>query len=443
MGTHYESRTHQQQQTRPSSRQVLAILIASVLGLIALAAIVLTLAGAFSSGGGTPPAPSQPVSSLYAVESSSPVTDASGQRWTPDPYSRGGSLLREHVFISNTHSPQLYESERIGVTSLNVPLRTEGPYLVVLYFAETAGAKPEQRIFDVMNGGRLVAHVDVAGEVGALTPYHVAFTTRASKHSLAIHFKALKGRPILSAVRITPVSPSVQLPAQRLVWSDEFNGPSGSQPSTAKWTYDLGRGWGQDARYTSSAANASLNGNGDLTLAALPEGAKGYTSARLTTRSTFAMGFGAASARIRVAGQRGVVSTFWALGADERSTWPYSGEIDPAEVRGSQPKILIEAVHTHCGQSPCPIVWNRASDVPLSSGFHTFTVERAPGVMIYLLDGRQTASLTSADLPARSWVFDKRFYLLLNLIVGGWGSKPEQSTHWPIKMHVDWVRVFA
>ena len=42
-----------------------------------------------------------------------------------------------------------------------------------------------------------------------------------------------------------PAQPALAQPAPpqtswQLVWSDEFNGPAGSQPNPTYWTYDLG-----------------------------------------------------------------------------------------------------------------------------------------------------------------------------------------------------------
>jgi beta-glucanase (GH16 family) len=38
-------------------------------------------------------------------------------------------------------------------------------------------------------------------------------------------------------------------------------------------------------------------------------------------------------------------------------------------------------------------------------------------------------------------VFDKPFFLILDLAVGGWAGSPN-STSFPAKMLVDWVRVY-
>src|SRR5712691_6392218 len=82
----------------------------------------------------------------------------------------------------------------------------------------------------------------------------------------------------------------------RLVWSDEFDGPSGSAVDSSKWSFDIGgNGWGNNEleTYTSRTANAYRDG-GMLVIKALKETLTGsdgitrnYTSARLLTKNKF------------------------------------------------------------------------------------------------------------------------------------------------------------
>lgn len=426
---------------RDASRQrIAATALAALLAAIGVA--VLLFAWAARKPARLPPP--APVGSLQAIESGTAVTDADGGAWVPDRYSQGGSIASSEVPIAHTATPALYRSERLGIRSVAVPLRANGSYLVVLYFAETSDASPGERTFDVRADGRYIATIDVARDVGALEPYHLPFTVHVTNRRLSIEFVAHRGEPILSALRVTPVASTLEIPPGRLLFDDEFNGPQGSPPASARWSYDLGGGWGQRAYYTDRSSNVSLDGAGHLVIAARNDAgaAHAITSARITTDNRFAFGYGVAQARVEVAGQPGFASAFWGLGTGN-ARWPRSGEIDPLEVRGSNPRALIQALHMPDGAGTHRVVWERAPGFSLAAGFHTAAVEHAPGVVVYSLDGRQTASLTTADVPRGSWVFDKSFVLILNLIAGGWAGPPRSSTQWPVTMSVDWVRVFS
>src|SRR5436190_12615574 len=56
-------------------------------------------------------------------------------------------------------------------------------------------------------------------------------------------------------------------PAWTLVWSEEFTGPAGSQPSGTIWNYETGGdGWGNNElqSYTARPQNVALEGAGNL-----------------------------------------------------------------------------------------------------------------------------------------------------------------------------------
>ena len=95
----------------------------------------------------------------------------------------------------------------------------------------------------------------------------------------------------------------------RLVWHDEFDGPAGSAPNPAMWTYDVGGGgWGnlELQFYTARTQNAFLDGDGTLVIhaAAEPYMGSAYTSARLKTQGLFQQAYGRFEVRARVTAVR-------------------------------------------------------------------------------------------------------------------------------------------
>lgn len=246
--------------------------------------------------------------------------------------------------------------------------------------------------------------------------------------------------------------------APRLVWSEEFNGSTGSSPNPNAWNFDTGgKGWGNQEleSYTSRLQNAELDGKGDLDITARAEdyiGSDGiprqYTSARLQTLHKFQFQYGLVEARIQVPAGKGLWPAFWLLGDEayaNEHTWPYCGEIDAMEVLGSEPNIVHGTLHAAWPWAPKDgMGGSAASSTPLSAGFHIYGVEWAPQRISFLLDGTVYKTITPADLPSGTpWPFDHPFFLLLNLAVGGeWPGAPNTSTQFPAHMLVDWVRVW-
>ncbi len=136
-----------------------------------------------------------------------------------------------------------------------------------------------------------------------------------------------------------------------LVWSDEFEGDSGTAPNAAKWTYDLGtgqNGWGNNElqTYTQSPKNVCLDGSGNLVITALKDLSGNYTSARVKTEGLFAQQYGRIEARIKTPTGSGIWPAFWMLGNNiDNVGWPQCGEIDIMEQKGKYSNITYGSIH--------------------------------------------------------------------------------------------------
>ena len=242
-----------------------------------------------------------------------------------------------------------------------------------------------------------------------------------------------------------------------LIWSDEFNGTNGSQPDPSKWTYDIGgSGWGNHELeyYTNRRENARIE-NGNLVITArqephkAPNGAEfDYTSARLKTQGLFSQAYGRFEARIKLPAGQGLWPAFWMLGDNFGSAgWPKCGEIDIMENIGKEPGINHGSVHG-------PSSTNATSDLTatislpagqtLSNDFHVYAVEWEPDTIRFYLDANLYVAFSAAQWPpGGTWVFDHRFFLILNVAIGGdWPGSPDDSTEFPQTMLVDYVRVY-
>ena len=248
--------------------------------------------------------------------------------------------------------------------------------------------------------------------------------------------------------------PDARGAAKPLAWHEEFNGRRGARPDQRKWSFETGYGWGDRElqSYTSRPRNASLDGRGHLVITARRERYTGldqrpanYTSARINSRAKFEFAYGRVEARIRVPRGRGLLPAFWALGRNlDAVGWPAAGEIDVMEVFGGDPFTAHGTLHgPRAGHERYSVGATRRTSAPLSDGFHVYGVSWRPGRIAFRLDGDVYAVRTPSDLPSgSSWRFDRPFFLLLNVAVGPrWLGAPDETTPWPARMLVDWVRV--
>jgi beta-glucanase (GH16 family) len=240
-----------------------------------------------------------------------------------------------------------------------------------------------------------------------------------------------------------------------LVWSDEFNGP-GSAVDRSKWVLETGgEGWGNEELeyYTNRRENMSVH-DGNLVIKAEaaryagPDGViRNYTSGRLKTLGKFSQAYGRFEARIKIPFGQGMWPAFWMLGDDiDKVGWPACGEIDIMENIGKEPGISHGSIHGpgYIGTDGIEAPYTVPSKQHFADDFHVFAIEWDLDSISFYVDHDLYVRRTRADLkPGWKWVFDKPFFLILNLAVGGdWPGNPDPTTVFPQTMLVDYVHVF-
>ena len=237
-------------------------------------------------------------------------------------------------------------------------------------------------------------------------------------------------------------SDSTALAGLTLVWHDEFDS---SSIDRTKWNFEVnGNGGGNNELqyYTDRAVNAWQE-QGWLVIQALQEGylGKSYTSARMNTSRKGDWLYGRVDVKAKLPRGPGLWPAIWMMPTDSYyGGWPKSGEIDIMELLGQTPTIVYGTIH-----------WAE-NGVHLSSGgrdtlktgrtfaddFHLFSFEWSADSLKWFVD--RSLYHTERNGPP----FDKRFFLILNVAVGGnWPGSPDASTSFPQVMIIDYVRVYA
>lgn len=142
--------------------------------------------------------------------------------------------------------------------------------------------------------------------------------------------------------------------------------------------------------------------------------------------------------------------------ASSYGAWPRSGEIDIMEYRGQRPTEAIGTLHfgpawDNKGQAGSG---EKKFAFDFSKDFHVFTLDWNASRIQWLVDGTvmHTETLNRNFWPglytANGSPFDKNFYLILNLAVGGAffnGEKfdPSEADGWAKNtLEIDYVRKF-
>ncbi|MAP02689.1 MAG: glycoside hydrolase [Candidatus Marinimicrobia bacterium] len=238
-----------------------------------------------------------------------------------------------------------------------------------------------------------------------------------------------------------------------IVWQDEFDKDS---LDLTKWSREIGgHGWGNNELqfYTDSDSNSYVeNGNLILKAQVVPQGigsSRGlryYSSARLRTYGKGDWKYGRIEVKAKVASGQGIWPAIWMLPTDWLfGGWPSSGEIDIMEHVGYDLGVVHGSVHTEAYNHKINTQRSSARKIAnVDTEFHVYSIIWDKDKISFFIDDVQYFLFENDQQGNyKTWPFDQRFHLLINIAVGGdWPGNPDNSTNFPRKMLVDYVRVY-
>jgi Ricin-type beta-trefoil lectin domain/Glycosyl hydrolases family 16 len=245
-------------------------------------------------------------------------------------------------------------------------------------------------------------------------------------------------RPAVSLAGAAAAPSTVPAPPSgwSTVFSDDFNGASGSAPSSS-WQFDTGPGssfgTGEIETMTNSPSNVHLDGNGNLDITALGSGSN-WTSGRIqtTTANVGAPAGGELEVTASIeqpnpSSGLGYWPAFWMLGPGQ---WPENGEIDILEDVNA---LSQHSGTIHCGTDPggpCNESDGIGSGLQgcsgCQTGFHTYTMienrtNTAAESITWYLDGSQFFQVNESQVGTSTWqaAFDHNLSIIFDLAMGG------------------------
>ncbi len=234
----------------------------------------------------------------------------------------------------------------------------------------------------------------------------------------------------------------------RLIWHDEFD--KEGRPDPALWAFETGPHWANRElqAYTDRPVNAYVRED-CLHIRALREDCLGraYTSARMISYP-HAWQYGFFEIRARVPDAAGSWPALWLMPSSFKAgeRWPVCGEIDMMEHTMTEPDVMWYSLHSgkinHTNpQGPYRCV--KILSPGASKGFRVYGLEWTRDYIAYTLDGAPVCRYDRGGAEDYGlWPFDKPFYLIMNVAVGGFMGGPVRDADLPCEMLVDYVRVY-
>jgi hypothetical protein len=231
----------------------------------------------------------------------------------------------------------------------------------------------------------------------------------------------------------------------KLAWEENF---SGSTLNANRWSR-ISRGTADWNRHMTDFDSCYAMHGGKLILRglrnySLPNDTAPYITGGVYTKGKVSFGEGLLEVRAKLGEMRGAWPAFWML--PENAKWPKGGEIDIME-HLSHDTIAYQTVHSyytyvlkHDSEPP------HSATGPIKNGkYNIYGVEITKDSLAFYINRHHTFTYPRVPEKASEGQFvftDKKFYLLLDMQLGGSWVGKVHAEELPVEMQIDWVKYY-
>ncbi len=235
---------------------------------------------------------------------------------------------------------------------------------------------------------------------------------------------------------------SIRKPA--LTWEENFN--QNESFDEGKWS-KIPRGTSDWDRHMSNFDSCYDMRDGKLILRGiknthLSNDTASYLTGGVYTKDKVNFGFGRLEIRAKLNGAKGAWPAIWMLAQNRK--WPDGGEIDIME-RLNSDTIAYQTIHTNYTyhlkiKDPKP----GATGIIDPGGFNTYTVENYPDSLVFYINDKRTFAYPRIQTDKEGqYPFDKhKYYLLIDMQLGGSWVGAVDPNDLPVEMEIDWVKFY-
>jgi beta-glucanase (GH16 family) len=238
-------------------------------------------------------------------------------------------------------------------------------------------------------------------------------------------------------------------PDWTVIYHDDFD--IDGLPDPTKWSIDpRPKGYinNEQQVYTDATRDNARVRNGNLVIVGKKDFPTGnpnapWSSARVVSLGKMEFQYGKAEMRAKLPRARGSWPAFWLMPTTSAyGSWPKSGEVDILEHVGNTFGKAMCAVHTENKN------WTNGGNLggnqmmpDLDTTYHVYGVEWSPDSLRFTHDGVGFYTYVNPQTDWKDWPFDKPFYVILNVAIGGGMGGNITEADWPDSMQVDYVRI--
>ncbi len=230
----------------------------------------------------------------------------------------------------------------------------------------------------------------------------------------------------------------------KLVWEEDFN-QDGVIDATVWSKIPRGKSdWQRhmsdyDALYDVKNGNLILRG---MVNPGLPGDTMPFVTGGIYTKDKKSFYHGKLEIRAKIGNARGAWPAFWFLPFDNEQ-WPNGGEIDIME-RLNSDTIAYQTVHSYYTNRLKQKEPKQGTTAPIHKDeYNVYGVELYVDSVVLSINGKRNMNYPriETDLEGQ-FPFDRPFYLLLDMQLGGSWVGEVDANDLPVEMYIDWVRFY-
>lgn len=240
-------------------------------------------------------------------------------------------------------------------------------------------------------------------------------------------------------------SKNVNVQKHAVSWKDDFNG---QQSFNQKFWSKIPRGTSDWNRHMSDDDSCYAMRNGKLILKGIRNTRPGMDTSQfltggLYTKGKISFGLGRLEIRAKLHGAKGAWPAFWML--PDNKKWPDGGEIDIMERLNFENKVYQTVHSSYTYKLKIKDNPHASSTAPINpNDFNTYGLERYADSLVFFVNGNRNFSYPRIKTDKEGqFPFDStKFYLLLDMQLGGSWVGAVDATDLPVEMEIDWIKFY-
>ena len=233
-------------------------------------------------------------------------------------------------------------------------------------------------------------------------------------------------------------------PGWKLVWEENFDQDGKIDETVWSKIPRGGSDWNRhmsdyDALYDVKDGNLILRG---MVNPGLPGDTAPFITGGIYTKDKKGFQHGRIEIKAKLGNAKGAWPAFWLLPFDNEG-WPRGGEIDIME-RLNSDAIAYQTVHSHYTVNLKQTEPKKGTTGPIHKDkYNVYAVELYPDQLVFSINSKETFIYPriETDLEGQ-FPFDRPFYLLLDMQLGGQWVGEVEAKDLPVEMSIDWVRFY-